>query len=423
MIVYRELLLWKPKKCDCNQYAEITISNSKNKIFIGCRDFQSGGYSNESLGYKCSNAWSCNSCQSATGLGNIAQGQYFDGTNCVASCPSGSSASLATGFVCQYPPIPCGSVACSSDFSTCRGCGSTNAIQNLFTHGTGNNCSVSDCNLTNVGSNLSGWVCYSCSSASGAHNIAKGQYYNCSTCVDNYPSGQQANAATGYVCQNTANPGNLVTCSNDSSVVEDLFTHGTGNSCSVIDCTASVIGSNLNGWVCNSCSSANGNCNITAGQYFNGSTCVANFPSGQQASASTGYVCQPIPNSGSAVSCSSDSSTCGGCGLTNDIQKLFTHGTQNKCSIIDCSIAEVGSNLNGWVCNSCCTTTSQSNIATGQYYNGITCVASYPIGQSANEATRFVCKINSVPAPVNNNASHSSLIGYTLIFTILKICV
>ncbi|KAL4495192.1 hypothetical protein ABPG72_007299 [Tetrahymena utriculariae] len=378
------------------------------------------------------NGWICNSCQAATGTGNIAQGQYFDGTNCVTTCPNGSSASLATGFACMYPPSPGASVACSSDSSTCGGCGSTNAIKNLFTHGNGSNCSVNDCNLMVVGSNLNGWVCNSCSSASGARNIAKGQYYNGSTCVDSCPPGQQANAATGFVCQNIPNPGIPVTCSNDSSscggcgqanAIQNLFAHATGNSCSVVDCTATVIGSNLNGWVCNSCKSANGTGNITQGQYFNGTTCVANCPSGQQASASTGYVCQPIPNSGSAVSCSSDASTCGGCGQTSDIQKLFTHGTLNKCSVTDCSTTVVGSNLNGWVCNSCSTITGKNNIATGQHYNGTTCVSSCPNGQSSSEATGFVCQTNSGPAPVNNNSSQSSLISYTLIFTILKILV
>ncbi|KAL4486218.1 hypothetical protein ABPG73_002858 [Tetrahymena malaccensis] len=377
------------------------------------------------------NGWVCNSCYNVKGPGITIQGQYFDGTNCVTSCPIGSTASESTGFACLYPPSPGSAVACSSDSSTCGGCGKSNILQKLFTHGNGNNCSVTDCNQMIVGSNLNGWVCNSCSQASGDHNIAKGQYYNGSTCVSSCPPGQYANAATGYVCQ-IPNPGTPVTCSNDSSTcggcgstaaIQSLFTHGTGNNCSISDCTASVIGSNLNGWVCNSCSTATGNGNITTGQYFNGTTCLANCPPGQQASASTGYVCQPIPNNGSDVSCSKDSSTCGGCGLTSDIQKLFTHGVQNKCSVNDCSTAVVGSNLNGWVCNSCSTSTGKSNIAAGQYYDGKTCVSSCPNGQSASEASGFECKANSGPAPVNNNASQSSLIGYALIFTILKILV
>ncbi|KAL4486216.1 hypothetical protein ABPG73_002856 [Tetrahymena malaccensis] len=374
------------------------------------------------------NGWICNSCLAAKGPGIITQGQFFDGTSCVTSCPTGSSASQATGFACLYPATPGSAVACSSDSSTCGGCGKTNILQGLFTYGTGNKCSVTDCNLMIVGSNLNGWVCNSCSQVSGDHNIAKGQYYNGSTCVNSCPPGQYASSETGYVCQNIP-VGTPVACSNDSSscggcgsttAIQSLFTHGTGNNCSISDCTASVIGSNLNGWVCNSCNAATGNGIIATGQYFNGTNCVENCPPGQQASASTGYVCQSISNNGSAVSCSKDSSTCGGCGLTSDIQKLFTHGVQNKCSVSDCSAAVVGSNLNGWVCNSCSTSTGKSNIAAGQYYDGKTCVTSCPNGQSASEATGFECKANSGPAPVNNNASQSSLIGYTIIFTILK---
>ncbi|EAR89864.2 hypothetical protein TTHERM_00635690 (macronuclear) [Tetrahymena thermophila SB210] len=379
------------------------------------------------------NGWVCNSCSTAVGTGNIISGQYYDGTNCVTTCPIGSNASKDTGFVCLYPPSPGASVACSSDSSTCGGCGTTSSIQGLFKYGTGKNCSVTDCNLMIVGSNLNGWVCNSCSQSSGVHNIAKGQYYNGKTCVDSCPTGQQASIATGYVCQNIPNPGTPVTCSNDSSTcgacgstntISTLFTHGTGNNCYVSDCTASVVGSNLNGWVCNSCSSATGSGNITTGQFFNGTTCVASCPPGQQANLSTGWVCQPIiANPGSDVTCSNDSQTCAGCGLTSDIQKLFIHGTQNKCSVVDCSAAVVGSNLNGWVCNSCSTAKGQNNIATGQYYNGTTCVASCLSGQSASASTGYVCKADSSPAPVNNNASQSSIICYALVFAMLKLLI
>ncbi|EAR89866.1 hypothetical protein TTHERM_00635710 (macronuclear) [Tetrahymena thermophila SB210] len=477
------------------------------------------------------NGWVCNSCSQTNSDHNIAKGQYYNGTTCVDTCPKGQQASAATGFVCQYPPNPGSSVTCSSDSSTCNGCGQSKNISSLFTYKTGNNCSVSDCNSTVIGSNLNGWICNSCSSASGANNIVKGKYYNGITCVDSCPAGQQANAATGFICKNIPNPGTPVACSTDSSTcngcfsnlgssiftygtgnncyvtdctastlreyngwvcnscnsasgdgniaagqyfngrycvsscpsgqyanlstqyvcqpivgnpgtpvtcssdsstcggcgqtnaIQNLFTFGVGNSCFVVDCTASTVGSNLNGWVCNSCSSATGNGNITVGQYYNGTTCVASCPPGQQASLSTGWVCQPIPNPGSNVTCSNDSQTCAGCGLTNDIQKLFTHGTQNQCSVTDCSSAVVGSNLNGWVCNSCSTAKGQNNIATGQYYNGTTCVASCPNGQSASASTGYVCKPGSSPAPVNNNASQSSIISYILAFVMLKLLI
>ncbi|EAR89859.1 hypothetical protein TTHERM_00634650 (macronuclear) [Tetrahymena thermophila SB210] len=374
------------------------------------------------------NGWICNSCQNASGSGNIAAGQYFDGKTCVKNCPPGQQASADTGFVCQYPPSPGTSVACSTDSSTCGGCGTTNSIQNLFTHGKGNLCSVTDCNLSVIGSNLNGWVCNSCQNASGGANVAAGQYFDGKTCVKNCPIGQQASVDTGFVCQNPPNPGASVTCSTDSSTcagcgatntIQNLFTHGQGNICSVTDCKLSVVGSNLNGWVCNSCQNASGGANVAAGQYFDGKTCVKNCPIGQQASVDTGFVCQNPPNPGASVTCSTDSSTCAGCGATNTIQNLFTHGQGNICSVTDCKLSVVGSNLNGWVCKSCSSASGSSNIPVGQYYDGKTCVADCPSGQSATADTGYVCKPLSNPASGNNNqstASNASLITFILGF-------
>ncbi|EAR89862.3 hypothetical protein TTHERM_00634680 (macronuclear) [Tetrahymena thermophila SB210] len=411
------------------------------------------------------NGWICQSCSAATGIDLIPSGQYY-GKSCISNCGKGYSVSQATGFNC-IKSNPGQLVACSNDSKTCNGCGSTNDIQKLFAIGKGSTCGVIDCQSVIVGSNLNGWVCNSCSTAVGTGNINSGQYYDGTNCVTTCPIGTNASKDTGFVClyppspgasvacssdsftcggcgtttsiatgyvdQNIPNPSTPVTCSNDSSTcgacgstntISTLFTHGTGNNCYVSDCTASVVGSNLNGWVCNSCSSATGSGNITTGQFFNGTTCVASCPPGQQANLSTGWVCQPITaNPGSDVTCSNDSQTCAGCGLTSDIQKLFIHGTQNKCSVVDCSAAVVGSNLNGWVCNSCSTAKGQNNIATGQYYNGTTCVASCLSGQSASASTGYVCKADSSPAPVNNNASQSSIICYALVFAMLKLLI
>ncbi|KAL4495191.1 hypothetical protein ABPG72_007298 [Tetrahymena utriculariae] len=387
------------------------------------------------------NGWVCNSCSQAYGNNNIPQGQYFDGTNCVASCPSGKQASAATGFVCQQIPNPGIDVACSNDSSTCGGCGATNTIQKLFTHGKGNNCSVTDCNLNTVGSSLNGWVCNSCSQTSGNNNIAKGQYYDGKTCVASCPNGQQASvatefiyqnasAATGFVCQYPPSPGVDVICSNDSStcggcgttnIIQSLFTHGKDSNCSVTDCNQTVIESNLNGWVCNSCNQASGKYNIAKGQYYDFQKCVTNCPTGSSASVATGFVCQYPPSPSTDVICSNDSSTCGGCGTTNTIQNLFTNGKASNCSVTDCNLSVIWSNLNGWVCNSCSQASGNYNIAKGQYYDGTTYVANCHSGQSASAATGFICKTVSTTTPVNNDKTYSCLISYVLMLTIFSI--
>ncbi|EAR89856.1 hypothetical protein TTHERM_00633630 (macronuclear) [Tetrahymena thermophila SB210] len=372
------------------------------------------------------NGWVCNSCNPLF-INTPMQGKYYNGQACVENCPPGQSASAATGYTCQVmnPGVP---VACSKDTQTCGGCGSTNDIQNLFSKSKGNSCQVNDCSSNIIGSNLNGWICNSCQNASGSGNIAAGQYFDGKTCVKNCPSGQQASAATGFVCQYPPSPGTTVACSTDSSTcggcgatnaLQNLFTHGKGNLCSVTDCNLSVVGSNLNGWVCNSCQNASGGANIAAGQYFDGKTCVKNCPSGQQASADTGFVCQYPPSPGATVACSTDSSTCGGCGATNTIQNLFTHGKGNLCSVTDCNLSVVGSNLNGWVCNSCSSASGSNNIPVGQYYDGKTCVANCSSGQTATADTGYVCKTLSNPSSGNNNqstTSNSSLINFILGF-------
>ncbi|KAL4486217.1 hypothetical protein ABPG73_002857 [Tetrahymena malaccensis] len=375
------------------------------------------------------NGYVCQSCSTTSGFDGFPTGSYYDGNTCVNACGKGLAASQATKYTCQLQ-FPGNPVNCASDPSNCEGCGQTSDIQNLFTYSKGA-CIATDCSALIIGSNLNGWICNSCQNVTGPGIITQGQYFDGTKCVTSCPAGTSASESTGFACLYPANPGSAVACSSDSStcggcgktkLLQKLFTHGNGNNCSVVDCNQMVVGSNLNGWVCNSCSQASGDHNIAKGQYYNGSTCVNSCPPGQYANAATGYVCQN-PNPGTPVACSKDSSTCGGCGSTAAIEKLFTHGTGNKCSISDCTASVIGSNLNGWVCNSCSAATGNGNISTGQYFNGTTCVASCPNGQSASEATGFECKANSGPAPVNNNASQSSLIGYTLIFTILKILV
>ncbi|EAR89861.1 hypothetical protein TTHERM_00634670 (macronuclear) [Tetrahymena thermophila SB210] len=383
-----------------------TLSSSQNSNFAG---------------------WICRSCGVVTGANYpVLDGQYFLDTKvgCVSKCPDGYIANLATGYNCQQTN-PGQDVACSNDSQTCNGCGLTSDIQNLFSKSKGSSCSAIDCHSKIIGSNLNGWICNSCQNASGSGNIAKGQYFDGKTCVSSCPTGQQANQANGFTCQYPPSPGSDVTCSTDSSTcggcgstnaIQNLFTRGKGINCSVTDCNLSIVGNNLNGWVCNSCSSASGNYNIPKGQFYDGKTCVPNCPNGQQASASTGFVCR---GQGTDVACSSDSSTCGGCGSTTAIQGLFTHSKGNNCSVTDCSTAGVGSNLNGWVCNSCSQATGSGNIASGKYYNGSTCVSECPSGQSASVATGYVCKVASTPA-AGNNASYSNLIGYVLVFAILN---
>ncbi|KAL4486219.1 hypothetical protein ABPG73_002859 [Tetrahymena malaccensis] len=371
------------------------------------------------------NGWVCNSCRTVD-QNTPFQGMYFNGSQCTESCPNDQSASAATGFTCQT--VNPGAIAqCSIDSQTCGGCGSTTSIQNLFTHVKDNVCAVTDCSSNIIGTNLNGWVCNSCKSASGIGNIAAGQYFDGKTCVAKCPEGKQASLATGFVCQYPPSPGADVACYNQSTIcggcgttnaIQTLFTNKKGsNNCSVIDCNQSVVGSNLNGWVCNSCSQVSGPGNIPVGQYFDGTTCVSSCPNGYSASANTGYVCKSNANPGNDVACSSDSSTCGGCGSTNAIQGLFTHGKGNNCSATDCSATVIGSNLNGWVCKSCSQASGSGNIAAGQYYDGKTCVASCPSGQSAIEATGYVCKATSNPSAGNNGStttSNSSLISYVL---------
>ncbi|KAL4495190.1 hypothetical protein ABPG72_007297 [Tetrahymena utriculariae] len=404
---------------DIQNYFNFVSGN--NCIVQDCRDIQYF------------NGWVCNSCNLVNNDTPF-QGQYYNGFGCITSCPPGSSASAATGFTCQIIN-PGASVACSQDSSTCGGCGQTNSIQNMFIYVKNSFCSVTDCSSNIIGSNLNGWVCNSCKSASGSGNIAAGQYFDGKNCVANCPSGKQASAATGFVCQYPPSPGAAIACSTDSpncggcgvtNAIQSLFTNGKGNVCSVTDCNLSVVRSNLNGWVCKSCSSASGAGNIAAGQYYDGTTCVTSCPNGYSASAATGYVCKINANPGNDVACSNDSSTCGGCGSTNIIQGFFTHGKGNNCSVTDCTATVIGSNLNGWVCKSCSSASGTGNIVAGQYYDGKTCVANCPSGQSATADTGYVCKATSNPSAGNNDSSHKSnknltnyILGFTTILNIL----
>ncbi|KAL4506204.1 hypothetical protein ABPG73_016938, partial [Tetrahymena malaccensis] len=345
----------------------------------------------------------CNSCSTATGDGNIAQGQYFDGTNCVQSCPIGQKASESNQYICQYPDNQGSLVSCSTDSSSCSGCGKGLQKYDPFIYASSTNCYVQNCNAAALSGNLNGWVCNSCSTATGTGNINKGQFFDGTNCVDSCPNGQVANAQNGYICQTPVNPGGNVSCSTDSTscngcgsttAIQNLFSHVTNSNCQVKDCSSTTFGSNLNGWVCNSCSTATGSGNINKGQFFDGTNCVDSCPNGKIANQSTGYECKPaqvdVAVQGNPVSCSSDQSTCSGCGENITIQALFKYNGQANCFIQDCSSASAVSNLNGWVCSSC-DQVKGSKVLPGKYFDGNTCTSTC---STANQGIRVVCSKN-----------------------------
>ncbi|KAL4509648.1 hypothetical protein ABPG73_022864 [Tetrahymena malaccensis] len=361
------------------------------------------------------NGFICNSCSTATGNNSIHQGQYYQqGSNsCIGDCGEFQYANFYTNYVC-VTPIPGKPTSCSNDSQTCSGCQPATLKDSLFTYKSGSNCFVTDCNASVIGNNINGWICNSCNTDTGASAIKQGQYYdpNSKTCTDTCPQGTQASSQTGMICLPPPNPGINVDCSINSqncngcgstTEIQSLFLLAQGTKCYVKDCTSTVIGKNLNGWVCNSCSGANGSNVIQKGQFYDpvSNQCIDSCPQGTQASAD--FICQPLPVPGINVNCSNDSSTCSGCGSTKDIQNLFAHSSGSSCSIKDCTATVIGNNLNGWVCNSCSKASGKNVIATGQFYDGSSCVSSCPNGQKADESTGYICKPIQAPSVVVGN--------------------
>ncbi|EAS00182.1 J immobilization antigen, putative (macronuclear) [Tetrahymena thermophila SB210] len=351
--------------------------------------------------------WVCKSCAgTSTILGN---GIYVDTSNnmCVGSCPSGQYADDSTNNLCTNIPVtPGNSVACSTDGSTCSGCGSTSALQNQFTYVSGNNCKVTDCTVSGSGASgvaVNGWICQSCNGIKNS-GVAAGAQFNGSTCVASCDAGKVANAANNWTCTQAAAPGNSVACSTDGSTcsgcgsttgVQNLFTHVSGNNCRVADCTAGGAGASgitPNGWICNSCNGITGTA-VGAGAQLNGSTCSASCPTGYYANAATGWSCTQIP-SGNPVACSTDGSTCSGCGSTTAVQNLFKYVSGNNCKVADCGVNGAGASgqtPNGWICNSC-NGVAGSKVAAGNLLNGSSCSAACSDGQTATAASNWVCQ-------------------------------
>ncbi|KAL4509649.1 hypothetical protein ABPG73_022865 [Tetrahymena malaccensis] len=360
------------------------------------------------------NGWMCQSCNGVSG--SNFQGQYFVPTAriCMDACPDGTYANAQTGFNCLPKPVPGSDVTCSINSTDCSGCGSNTAVQSLFKFTSGTSCSIADCSSSVIANNLNGWVCNSCSTATGSNIIQKGQYYDpvSNQCMDTCPQGTQASSSTGFICQNTI-PGINVDCSNDSSTcngcgstkdIQNLFTHSSGSSCSIKDCTATIIGNNLNGWVCNSCSRASGKNIIATGQFYDGSSCVSSCPKGQTADASTGYICKPtqsaIVAAGKPVSCSTDKSTCKSCEANPSLQNFFQYISENQCQVIDCSSPKLLSNLNAWVCASC-DLVFGSIVPYGKCYDGSTCTS------------------NCENASNNNAINHGKIAEFFFLFIII----
>ncbi|EAS00975.1 immobilization antigen (macronuclear) [Tetrahymena thermophila SB210] len=172
----------------------------------------------------------------------------------------------------------------------------------------------------------------------------------------------------------------------DVSGAQALFTYDSSNSCKFTDCSAAVAATQLNGWICNSCSGVIGS-KLAAGSFLLGSNCANSCKA--PATINAQQICQTPGNN---VACSTNGTDCTGCGANATIQGLFTYVSGNNCKITDCSSPTTSNaaNLNGWVCNSC-NGQAGSAVPAGLQLSGSTCATSCPSGQTASASNSFTC--------------------------------
>ncbi|KAL4450978.1 hypothetical protein ABPG74_021300 [Tetrahymena malaccensis] len=147
------------------------------------------------------NGWVCNSCNSISGSVVPTGDAYSAATStCSVAASCAAPATVNSNKICTTPPAVAGnSVACSSNGTDCKGCGTTTTIQGLFTYVSGSNCKVIDCSSATTSANLNGWVCNSCNGQTGSI-VPAGPQYNGSTCAASCSPGQTAAASNSFIC-------------------------------------------------------------------------------------------------------------------------------------------------------------------------------------------------------------------------------
>ncbi|KAL4472623.1 hypothetical protein ABPG74_018572 [Tetrahymena malaccensis] len=200
-------------------------------------------------------------------------------------------------------------VPCANQQGCGDGCGAANI--NIFQNWAQqiDGCYFQDCSR-DYSPNINGWLCKSCNGVSGAHSVyANGQFYQGSACVAACTGGYTADS--NQICQppvlgtavqcGAANGANPATCTGCGATVatQGLFT-GVASTATCSACVASCTGGFTadNNQICQpppqtgtavSCGTANG------------SACVASCTGGF--TADNNQICQPPPQPGTAVSC------------------------------------------------------------------------------------------------------------------------
>ncbi|EAR81556.1 immobilization antigen (macronuclear) [Tetrahymena thermophila SB210] len=252
------------------------------------------------------NSWMCKSCYGNPVAHQIyQQGQFFNGSVCVASCPIDQVPDQNN--VCQ--PILGADVGCGTtnqaggQATDCQGCGANSTIQALFKVSATPSCDVIDC-TANPGANLNGWMCKSCNGNPVANAVySAGKLFSVNTCVATCPVGYSADI--NNICQLIPVPGADVACGTagttggkatdckgcgTNATIQALFTPSATPNCEVIDCTANP-GANLNGWMCKSCNGVTkAHTAYAAGKFFSVTACVASCSNDQ--SADSNNICQ-----------------------------------------------------------------------------------------------------------------------------------